>query len=109
MTNSATVPVSVTPEAAARIDAMGLQTHVERMIDHACKVLPELQRIEVVLYDRYEQGNEPGVAIDVHSKQPFDPATRIDEQLTRWVVKEFPPQVLEHLLLDYHPGEAHAG
>jgi hypothetical protein len=109
MTTCTTIPVAVTPEAAARIAALGFQAHVERMIEHTQQTLSQLERIEVTLYDRYELGDEPGLSIDVYSKRPFDPVDRIDAELTRWVVTEFPPQVLEHLIVDYHPGAAHAG
>jgi hypothetical protein len=109
MTTFASVPVTVTPEAAARIAALGFQTHIERMIEHVRQVDSEVERIEVILYDRYELGDEPGLAIDVYSKRPFDPADRTDAELTRWVVTHFPPEVLENLILDYHPGAPHAG
>jgi hypothetical protein len=71
MNASITIPVIVTPDAAARIAALGLQTHVERVIEHGRAVVPALERIEVILYDRYELGDEPGVAIDLYSKQTF--------------------------------------
>jgi hypothetical protein len=63
MTTSATVPVTVTPEAAARIAQLGFQAEVGRMIDYARQHLPEVERIEVVLYDRYEIGDEPGITV----------------------------------------------
>jgi hypothetical protein len=102
MTISTTVPITVTAEAAARIAALGLETDVDRMIEHVRKDLPEVERIEVILYDRYELGDEPGVSIDIYSHQRFDAAAATDDRLTRWMVKEFPPRVLEHVLLDFH-------
>jgi hypothetical protein len=109
MTTSATVPLTVAPEAATRIAALGLQAAVERMIDRARRSLPELERIEVLLYDRYEAGDEPGIAIETYSRRPFDPSERPDQDLIRWTVTEFPPEVLQHVLIDYHPGAPHAG
>ncbi len=109
MTTSATVPVTVTAEAAARLAELGLKAAVDQMIDFACQNLPEPVRIEVVLYDRYELGDEPGLAIDVYSKRPFDAADRPMQFLDRWLVTAFPPEVLQHVLIDYHPGDPHAG
>jgi hypothetical protein len=49
MTTSTTAPVTVTPEAAARIAELGLQAAVDRMIQYVRGNLPELTRIEAVL------------------------------------------------------------
>jgi hypothetical protein len=109
MMTSATAPVTVTPEAAARIAHLGLQAEVDRMIDYARRSLPEVERIEVVLYDRYDLGDEPGLAVDVYSRRPFDPEEHVSFDLIRWFVTEFPSEVLEHVILSYHAGEPHAG
>src|SRR5712692_10878389 len=101
MTTPATVPVTVTAEAAARIAELGLKAAVDQMIDYACQHLTELVRIEVVLYDRYELGDEPGLAINVYSKRPFDAAERPMKSFARWLVTVFPPEVLQHVLVDY--------
>jgi hypothetical protein len=108
MTTSATVPVTVTPEAAARITELGFQTQVDRMIDYARQHLPEVTRIAVVLNDRYDMGGEPGVAIEAFSRQ-FDPAKRITDRIDKWLVLEFAPEVLEHLLVDFLPEVPDAG
>jgi hypothetical protein len=109
MKPTATVPFSVTPEAAARIAALDLQVDVDRMVEHACSQLPELDRIEVVLYDRYELGAEPGLAIDCYSRRALDPTDTTDQELDRWSVAEFPPEVLQHVILCYRPDGPHAG
>jgi hypothetical protein len=103
MTTSATVPGTVTPEAAARIAALRFQAYIERMIAYARQNLPELERIEVVLYDRYDLGDEPGLAVDVYGTRPFDPADPTWD-VSRWMVTEFPPEVLRHVIMDHHPG-----
>jgi len=109
MTTSATIPVTVTPEAAARIAHLGLQAEVDRMIDYARQHVPEVERIEVVLYDRYELGDEPGLSVDIYSRRPSNPQENIPWDLGGWVVREFPPEILEHIIMDYHSGEPHAG
>jgi hypothetical protein len=109
MTLSATVPVSVTPEAAARIAGLGFQAHMDRMIDYARQNLPELTRIQVVLNERYDMGGEPGVAVEAYRRYSFDPPERIRRQVGKWMVSEFPPEVLEHLMVDYLPEAPDAG
>ena len=109
MTTSATVPVTVTPEAAARLAELGLQAQADRMIDYARQNLPDVVRIEVVLNERYDMGGESGVAIEAYSQRPFDPAERISWKLGEWLVSHFPPEVVEHLHVSYHPGVDHAG
>ncbi|HKI36905.1 MAG TPA: hypothetical protein VKA46_33945 [Gemmataceae bacterium] len=109
MTTSATIPVTVTPEAAARIAHLGFQAEVDRMIDYARHNLPEVERIEVILYDRFDLGSEPGLSVGIYSRHPFDPDERFTRALDQWFVRAFPSEVLEHVIMDYHPGEAHAG
>jgi hypothetical protein len=109
MTTLATVPVTVTSEAAARISALGLRRYVDRMIEYARQNLPGLSCIKVVLYDRHKLGDEPGLAIDVYSRQPFAWTVRIRRKLIRWMASTFPPDVLQHVILDYHPGDGQAG
>jgi hypothetical protein len=109
MTTSATIPVTVTPEAASRIAALGFQGAVDRMIDYARHQLPEVERIEVALYDRYEDGDEPGIAVDIYSRRPSSPDENPAWDMIKWRVREFPPEVLEHTLMDYHSGAGHVG
>src|SRR5260370_38021687 len=102
-TSTKTIPVTVTPEAAARIAELGFQTQVEQMIEHA-RHLPDVVCIEVVLNDRYDMGGDPGVAVEAYGTRPFDPNETTRADLTRWLVKTFPSEVLEHLHLSYNGG-----
>jgi hypothetical protein len=58
MMTSAIIPVTVDARAAIGIAHYGLQTAGDRMIDHA-QQLPEVERIEVSLYERYDDGEDP--------------------------------------------------
>jgi hypothetical protein len=109
MVTSATIPVTVTPEAAGRLAELGLQAQVDRVIEYARQNLPELTRIEVVLNERGETGGKPGIAIDAYRRFTSEPTYRIGLQIGDWMVSEFPPEVLEHLLLDYLPDYPNAG
>jgi hypothetical protein len=70
MIASVIVPLCITPEAAARLAELGMRAELEKMIEEAREVLPELTRIEVVLNDRYDMGGEPGVAAHAYGKAP---------------------------------------
>jgi hypothetical protein len=109
MTISVTVPVMPTPEAAARIAELRLESEVERMIRHACSALPELQRVEVNLYDRQELGGDPGISIDLYDQRSYDRLSGEERNLIRWMISEFAPRVLQSIIFDYHPGNGHAG
>jgi hypothetical protein len=109
MTTSATVPVTVTPEAAARIATLGFQAQVNRILDYARQHLHDLDRIEVELHDRYDLGDEPVLAIEAYGRRPFDPADKSENEMDHWIVREFPPEVLEHLVTHCRRGEPHAG
>ncbi len=109
MSKSATIPVTVTPQAAARIGELGMQAEVERMLDYARHHIPELVRIEVVLHERYDEDSPPGIAIDAFSQRRYDPADRTDAELCRWMVATFPPEVREHIHLWNYPEAGHAG
>jgi hypothetical protein len=97
--NAVNIPVSVTPEAAARIAELGFEKQMEQMIDYARQHIPKLVRIEVVLTDRYDMGGPPGVTVKAWTDREFDPNDTTQDNLYRWVVGTFPPEVLEHLHL----------
>jgi hypothetical protein len=110
MFTSATVPVRVTPEAAARVASLRLEVEMRRMIDYAREHLPEPTRIEVVHYERDEIGEPPGVAIEVYTAfDSFNPTARMRGKIGERLVSEFAPHVLEHLLIDYLPEAPDAG
>jgi hypothetical protein len=110
MITSDTIPLRVTPEAAARVAGLRLELEMRRMIDHVRQHLPEATRIEVVLHERDEEGEPPGVAIEVYTPfDSFDPTARTRGTIGEWLVSEFPPRVLEHLLIDHLPEAPNAG
>lgn len=107
MTPTATIPVAIMPDAAERIAKLGLQEPINRMIEYALQHLPELDRIEVELYDRYELGDEPGLAIEAYSLRPYDPADPTERAMDWWFVTEFPPEVCWHVIMNYRQGPQH--
>ena len=103
------VPVTIRPDAAARIAELGMQTEMQQMIDRALQIVPELAAIEVEVAERYDTGGEPGVSIVAYSDRPFVPEEFFSWDVSRWAVQTFPSQVLEHLCLQLIPGRPNAG
>jgi hypothetical protein len=108
MNASTDVPVTITPEAAVRLDELGMHKELEQMIAHAREVVPGLAAIEVEIAERYDTGGEPGINITAYSDQVFLPGDSTSWDLIRWDVETFPPQVLEHLCILLSPGKPHA-
>ena len=109
MASVSQVRVTTSHEAAARIAELGLRNVVDRMLDYAVQHLPDLDRIDVTLYDRYEIGDQPGLAIDAYSHGRSDPAGKTERDLDLWMVAEFPPDTLQHIILSYRQGLSRAG
>jgi hypothetical protein len=74
MATVATVPVTISPEAALRIQQLGRQREVERMLEHARQTVPGLLGLDVQLVEPYDLGGEDHVLIWV--KKPEPPRTR---------------------------------
>jgi hypothetical protein len=98
--NAVNVPMTVTKEAAERIAELGFEKEVEQMIAYAREHVPQLERFEVILVDRYDMGGPPGVTIRAwRTLREFDPMDQTYQNLIQWLVTTFPPEVLEHLTL----------
>ena len=65
MATSTTVPLTVLPEAAARVAELGMQAEFERMLQHTRQTLPGLRSIRVYLAEPYDTDNEPRVVIQL--------------------------------------------
>jgi hypothetical protein len=49
MSQTTTIPVTVTPEAAARVAELGMQKQLNQMVQHALEMVTKLLSIEVNL------------------------------------------------------------
>ncbi len=103
------VPVTIHPAAADRVAELGMEKEMRQMIDHALHVVPDLVAIEVEIAERYDMGGEPGVRIIPYSDRPFIPEDNTWDDLCRWQIGTFPPQVLEHLHILLTPGRPNEG
>lgn len=107
MSASTDVPVTITPEAEARLAELGMHKEVEQMIAYVREVVPELAAIEVVRELPYDTDWEP-VSITAYSDRVFAPGDNTSAQLDDWVLGTFPPQILEHVVILLSPGNPHA-
>ncbi|HEY7158138.1 MAG TPA: hypothetical protein VH575_29570 [Gemmataceae bacterium] len=108
MNASTDVPLTITPEAAARIAELGVQKEFEQMIAYVREMVPELTAIEVVRELPYDTDWEP-ISITAYSDQVFATGDNTSAKLAKWRTETFPPQVLEHLVLLLSPGRPYAG
>ncbi len=107
--NAATdIPVTITPEAEARITELGMRKELEQMIAHVREVVPGLSAIDVKLAECYDTRDETGVSIFAYSDRLFQPGEKVSDEMDRWAINTFPPQVLEHLCILYSPGRPNA-
>jgi hypothetical protein len=108
MNASTDVPLTITPEAAARIAELGIQKEFEQMLEHARRVVADLAAIDVEIAEPYDTGAEPGINIWAYSDRPFVPADTTSQDLGKWRVRTFPPQVCEHMRVLLTYGRPHA-
>jgi hypothetical protein len=107
MTTPTTVPLTITPDAAAYIAELGLQAQFEEMLEHARQTIPGMHSLDVELQPAYDMEfpcililptvDEPGVE--------YDPT---EMKYATWKRESFPYEVSQHftLLLIYRPADA---
>ncbi len=99
MNQTTNVPLTVTPEAAARVAELGMQRELEQMLEHARKTAQGLRAISVELWDQYDLDDEPRVVIlaRVVGRNPLE--DRIEGQWIDWRVTALPPDVCRHFVM----------
>jgi hypothetical protein len=65
-----TIPLTVAPEAAARVAELGMQAEFQKMLDHIPQVVPGLCRIEVTLWVPEDFDDDPRVTIEAAAAAP---------------------------------------
>ncbi|HYV38002.1 MAG TPA: hypothetical protein VE988_20115 [Gemmataceae bacterium] len=90
--------LTVTPEADAYIDEIGMRGTYERMLKHIPEHYQGLQSIAVTLGLDYEEGGPPTVLFEVMRDDPgeYDGA---DGHWDRWVIENFHPDQFRHFVV----------
>lgn len=99
MTRTTTVPLTVTPEAAAHVAQLGLHEEFEQMLEHTRQAVPGLRSIQVKLEYNPETEDQPAVVIWSSMEDrglDYDPTA---EQWSRWEIETFPPEVCIHFVM----------
>jgi hypothetical protein len=98
MATTATIPVNISDEAAARIAELGMQREFEEMIEHAKQALPGVRWIDVTLTDSPEEPGDLRIRISPHRPPPSN-LNELDRAECGYIdlfIQAFSPQVCEH-------------
>jgi hypothetical protein len=98
-----TVPLTIAPEAAARVAELGLQAELGRMLERASQVIPGLTRVNAVVTEPYDTGIEPGIGIEATTDLIWVPGDRTWREWSEWKLSTFPAQVGQYFTLLLQP------
>lgn len=99
------VPVSITDEAAARVAELGMQNELAQMIEHTQQAVAGLVRINVVLAQPWDTGDEPTIVIEAKRRNPTPVGDQTGREWGAWFVDAFPPDVVRHFIMRAHEDE----
>ena len=106
---STTIPITVSPEAAARVAQLGMKREFERILEHTCEATSGLRSIEVNLTPPCDPGEDPRVILEVTKDERPEPNDPLWGQWCDWMMHSFPSDVLRHFNLLTVYGAAHEG
>jgi hypothetical protein len=90
-----TIPVTITPDATARVEQLGMQKELQTMIDHTREAVPGLVEIGVDTWDVSSEPGEPHVfLVGWRAGQPTFPF-EVEDGWARWFGRTFPPDVAQ--------------
>jgi hypothetical protein len=103
-------PVTVSPDAAARLAELGFQRHADDLIEQAIRILPGLQSLNLTLVPSYEMDDIPWFILECHGDRPESGARDALVALYTWRAENMPFEVGRHFMVSWvGPGETHAG
>lgn len=95
-----TIPVTITPSAAARIEQLGMQRELQTMIDHTRETISGLEEIIVETWDDPSEPGEPHISIEGWRTGRWVPGDRPEHAWVSWFVNAFHPDVLRWFSFD---------
>jgi hypothetical protein len=90
MMNPTTIPVTIAPEAAARVAELGMQRELERMLDFLRREVAGVLAVHVRLLLPYDAGYASGVELEVWLDRPW-PNEPAPGQIRTWMAEALPP------------------
>jgi hypothetical protein len=97
--STGTIPITVTPEAAERVAALGMDRELGQMLEHTRRVVPGLRAIEVREALPYDTGDETTIVIEAVRDNPHLADDPTERAWGDWQCATFPPQVCQHFVL----------
>jgi hypothetical protein len=97
--STATVPLTISKEAEARVAELGMEEPFRQMLDHIQQTVPGLRAISVVLQEPYDMGGGPCVIFDVTMADPKIGNDSTEMDFGRWKHETFSPEVNQHFVL----------
>ena len=99
MATTTAIPITIAPEAAARVAALGMQRELELMVEHSKQAVPGLQSLEVTLEIDPDGSDDPRVVLWARRDDPNVGNDRTEWRWDEWMVQSFPPEVCQHYVL----------
>jgi hypothetical protein len=105
---TATIPVTVTEEAAARVAKLGMHREFEQILEHTKQTVTHLRRIEVALNEVPWLRDHPLVLLTAWRSQWDGENDRTDWNWIRWFAETFSSEVCDNFGMDtlYEPNDA---
>jgi hypothetical protein len=89
-----TIPVTITPKAAAHVADLGLTSQLEQMLDYLRQDLPRLKALEVE-FQPDPEGGPPGIILHALLRDRLIDA-EAEDRFRDWTLRTFSPQVWQH-------------
>jgi hypothetical protein len=105
---STTVPIRISPEAAAHVADLGMRLELDRMLEHTCQTW-EVQSLEVTLIPPCDPGEDARVVLEVTRATPREASDPFWSEWRDWMLDTFSPEILRHFNMLTVYGAANEG
>lgn len=110
MSRTLSPPVTISPEAGARVAELGFQPVVDDAIAQALGILPGLQSLHLVLVPSYEMDDIPWLVLECCGDRSEQEAQDALVAWYTWRAESLPFEVGRHFMLSWiHHEAAHVG
>jgi hypothetical protein len=97
--STATIPITISPDAAAYVAEIGMQQPCRQMLEHIQETVPGLRAISVVLQESNDMGPDPCVIFDVTMADPKLEKDETEGRFERWQIENFPTEDYIHFVM----------
>ena len=97
--STATIPVTISPEAAAYVAEIAMEQPFRQMLEHIQETVCGLHAVSVVLQEPYDLGPDPCVIFDVTMADPKVEKDETESRFERWQIENFPTGVYIHFVM----------